>query len=131
MKLRAKSLTCGFLALFWLVQAAPATDEAPRGTVKTTFLVLYRPGPAWLPGKPVAEQPTKEHGRYLLSLFAKGTLKSAGPFMDDGGGAAIFEAESETALRALVAEDPGVKSGLFQPEIHPWSLVDWAQYLKK
>ena len=36
----------------------------PQHTVtKATFLVVYRPDPAWLIGKSIMEQPLKEHGK--------------------------------------------------------------------
>lgn len=99
--------------------------------MKSTYLVVYRPGPAWLPGMPLAEQPLREHGRYILSLYVKGSLKSAGPFLDDSGGAAVFEAASEEEARAVVAADPAVVSGVFLGELHPWRLVDWERHVKK
>jgi hypothetical protein len=33
--------------------------------------------------------------------------------------------------RAIVAEDPAVKSGIFLHEIHPWTLMQWDKYLRK
>jgi uncharacterized protein YciI len=110
------------------VQSAGPTADPPA---LTTYLVVYKPGPAWLQGKPLAEQPLKEHGRYILSLYVKGSLKFAGPFSDDAGGAAAFEAADDDAARAVVAADPAVVSGLFVGELHPWRLVDWAQRAKK
>jgi len=105
--------------------------QAAQSPEKTTFLVIYRPGPGWLQGKPVSEQPLKGHGQYLLSLFEKGYLKFAGPFGDDKGGALVLEVTSEAEAQALVAGDPAVKSGVFLHEVHPWQLVDWEKYLKK
>jgi uncharacterized protein YciI len=67
----------------------------------------------------------------MLSLDKKGQLKFAGPFPDDSGGAAAFEAESEEAAKAVVAADPAVTSRVFLAELHPWRLVDWEQRVKK
>jgi uncharacterized protein len=97
----------------------------------TTYLVVYRPGPAWLSGRPMDEQPLKEHGRYMLGLYANGTMKMAGSFSDGAGGAAMIEVADESAARALVAADPGVASGVFAAEMHPWALVPWDNYLKR
>src|SRR5215203_5642208 len=58
---------------------------------KETFLVIYKPSAAWIKGKPVSEQPLKEHGKYLLGLYKSKILRYAGPFGDDTGGAAVFE----------------------------------------
>jgi uncharacterized protein YciI len=99
--------------------------------MKSTYLVVYRPGPAWLTGKPLAEQPLKDHGRYILSLYVKGSLKFAGPFSDNAGGAAAFEAPDEAQARAVVAADPAVTAGVFVAELHPWDLVDWERRVKK
>jgi uncharacterized protein YciI len=99
--------------------------------MKRTYLVVYKPGPNFLPGKPLKEQPLTEHGRYLLGLHVKGSLKFAGPFLDDAGGAAVFEAADDDEARAVVAADPPVVSGVFVAELHPWGLVDWEKRVQK
>ena len=53
-----------------------------------------------MPGKPIREQPPKEHGKYMLELFTKGTMKSAGPFNDNTGGAVVLEVANETEATA-------------------------------
>lgn len=78
----------------------------------------------------LAEQPLKDHGRYILSLYVEGSLKCAGPFSDNAGGAAAFEAADDEQAKAVVAADPAVVSGVFVAEVHPWSLVDWARRAK-
>jgi len=97
----------------------------------TTFLVLYRPGPHWVAGKPIRDQPPKEHGKYLLGLYARGALKFAGPFNDNTGAAIVVEAADRAEAESLVAGDPAVKTGVFAAELHPWALVPWEKYLKK
>lgn len=99
--------------------------------MKSTYLVIYRPGPAWISGKPVTEQPLKEHGKYMLSLYKNGVLKFAGPFTDNAGGAAVFEAENEDEAKAVVAADPAVISKVFLSELHPWGLVEWERRVNK
>src|SRR6266478_2353310 len=108
-----------------------AAQESQKSAAKSTFLVIYRPGPSWLQGKTLSEQPLKEHGKYMLSLYAKGSLKFAGPFTDDAGGAVVLEVAGDDEARTIVAEDPAVKSGVFTHEIHPWALVQWDKYVKK
>lgn len=120
--------------LFCLCAAADGVRSAAQtetARMKKTYLVVYRPGPAWLPGKPIAEQPLKDHGRYILSLYVKGSLKSGGPFSDNAGGAATFEAADDDEAKAVVAADPAVISGVFVAEVHPWGLVDWQRHVKK
>jgi len=121
----------GFVVLGCVVGLMAAGLVTAQSPEKTTFLVIYRPGPGWLQGKPASEQPLREHGRYMLSLYEKGFIKFAGPFTDDKGGALVLEVASESEAQALVAEDPAVKSSVFIQEIHPWQLVPWEMYVKK
>jgi uncharacterized protein len=103
--------------------------ESPE--IKSTYLVLYKPGPNWPPEQPVSALPLKEHGKYLLNLYADGKMKSAGPFPGTEGAAVVLEVTDESEAEAIVLEDPAVKSGFFLYEIHMWNLVDWEKYLKK
>ncbi len=119
-----------FLIPVCLVYGQTPADKAGAHQ-KTKYLLIYRPGPGWVAGKPLAEQPLKEHGKYMLDLYVKGTIKFAGPFLDDSGGAMMFEAENESDAKAVVAGDPAVRSGVFVAELHPWGLVDWDQFVKK
>ena len=89
-----------------------ATDEPQPEKAKETYLAMYRPGPAWLEGKSVFEQPLKEHG-YMLNLYIKGSMKLAGPLTDNAGGAVLLVVGQESEAKAIVAEDPAVKSGIF------------------
>ena len=98
---------------------------------KTTYLVIYRPGTGWIAGKPLGEQPLNGHGKYMLSLYVKGVLKFAGPFLDNSGGAVAFEAANEGEAKAVVAQDPAVIGKVFVGELHPWRLTDWEQFAKR
>lgn len=104
------------VALFWPLHVI--ADTEPSSRAKLTFLVIYRPGPAWPRGKSESELPLKDHGNYMLSLYAQGLMKQAGPLTDNTGG-------------AIVANDPAVKAGVFVHELHPWAPVAWEKYLKK
>jgi uncharacterized protein YciI len=127
---RMSLIFAAFLISVCLVYGQTPADKAVTHQ-KTKYLLIYRPGPGWVTGKPLAEQPLKEHGKYMLDLYSKGTIKFAGPFLDDSGGAMMFEAENENDAKAVVASDPAVRSGVFVAELHPWGLVDWEQYVKK
>jgi hypothetical protein len=94
------SLTVAFYSSHVLV----AADEQQPAAAKTTFLVIYRPGPAWLVGKSVSEQPLKEHGKYMLSLYVKGSMKLAGPLTDNAGGAVVLAICDTTRLCAINAQ---------------------------
>ena len=93
--------------------------------MNTTFLVVYRPGPAWLDGQPIAAQPLTAHGRFLLALYKKGQLRMAGPFGDDTGGALVLEVPDEARARIIIDSDPAVTDAVFTYELHLWALVPW------
>lgn len=105
-------------------------EDAVQTPAKMTYLVVYQRGPAWV-GDTLAEQNLQAHGKYMLDLYERGTLKFAGPFLDDSGGAVVLEAADEAAIEALVANDPAVKQGTFVPKIRPWSLQPWDVYLQR
>jgi len=112
-------------------QNAAETANPHKAPGKTTYLILYRPGPEWLTGKSVLEQPLKEHGKYMLSLYIKGSMKLAGPLTDNAGGAVLLEVSDEAEAKAIVSKDPAVKSGIFVYEMHPWKLQPWEEFAKK
>jgi uncharacterized protein YciI len=108
-----------------------AMDEPKQQETKITHLVIYQPGPGWLAGKSVLEQPLKEHGKYMLSLYMKGSMKLAGPLTDNAGGAVLLAVANESEAKALVTDDPAVKSGVLVYEMHPWKLQPWEEFAKK
>jgi uncharacterized protein len=128
---KATLLMVGLAVLLYSSQSLIATDEKQEIAPRTTFLVIYRPGPAWLAGKPISEQPLKEHGKYMLGLYVQGWMKLAGPLKDNAGGAVVLEVAHESQAKAIVAEDPAVKSGIFVYEMHPWELKPWDEYAQK
>jgi len=127
-----KSLLTALLGAWLLAQPglSRAEPEPPPGQ-KLTYLLIYRPGPAWPQGKTVAELPLREHGNYMLGLYAKGSMKLAGPLTDNAGGAVVLEVADDAEARAIVANDPAVKAGLFVHELHPWAPVAWEKFLRK
>ena len=119
-----RNLLCALIGVFGCAMFAQQSQPS-------TYLVIYKPGPAFLTGKPISAQPLGDHGRYLLSLHSKGTLKIAGPFTDDSGGALMFSAASDAEAKEIITKDPAVISGVFVYEMHPWGLVDWESWSKK
>ena len=122
----------GLIAGACLLGVAPCCMAAPEALVdlegRVAYLLIYRPGPAWIAGKPVADQPLREHGRYMLSLYVKGSMKLAGPLTDDSGGAVLLLVPNETEARDVIANDPAVKSGVLVPELDPWKLQPWHEF---
>jgi uncharacterized protein YciI len=121
----------GLATMNCFAQGDAETVKAQQAATKVTYLIIYRPGPGWVTGKPVTEQPLKEHGNYMLSLYRKGSMKMAGPLGDDAGGAVLLEVSDEAEAKAIVANDPAVKSGIFVSEMHPWKLQPWDKWAKK
>src|SRR6201989_2052533 len=109
MKTTRLSLLVSLAPILCLAQNVTETVK-PQTATKTTYLVIYRPGPAWLTGKSVMEQPLKEHGKYMLNLYVRGAMKLAGPLTDNAGGAVLLEVANEAAAKAIVKNDPAVKS---------------------
>ncbi|MDH5507524.1 MAG: YciI family protein [Anaerolineae bacterium] len=93
-----------------------------------TYFIRHLPGPAWIAGKGFAEQSLLEHGSYIHRLYQQGILLEGGPFLDDQGGLAIIQVESQAQAEQIVAEDPAVVSGIFTAELHPWMRVNWETY---
>lgn len=115
--------------------AAAQPESAPAGQAQEqiaaqTFLVIYRPGPAYDPAKSVREQALGDHGKYLLGLYKTGEMTAAGPFTDNWGGGVILSVADQDAAEAIARNDPAVLSGVFAWEVHPWDLVPWENYVK-
>jgi len=115
-----------FIAVF--LGACAAVPKPETRMEKQRFIVLYSPGPAWLAGKPIWEQPLQAHGDYIHQLYLRGDLVMAGPFTDSTGGMAIIDVADENEAKAIVAGDPAVKENIFTAELHPWYTVDWKNY---
>jgi uncharacterized protein len=98
--------------------------------MKQTFAVVLKLGEAWLPDKPVLEQPLRAHLDYMHQLQRDGALLSGGPFLDNTGGLAILQADSQAEAERLMDNDPAVINKLFQYEIHEWFQVRWEHYEK-
>lgn len=117
------------IAFYGFGQSTKAINSAE--TKKQTFIIIYKPGSAWLVGKPVSEQPLKEHFQHILNLYKTGILHFAGPFEDNTGGAAVIEVAGEAEAKNIADHDPAVINHIFIYELHPWRLVSWDQYVKK
>jgi uncharacterized protein YciI len=108
-----------------------STAVAQAASTQHSYLCVYRPGPHWLPGKPLSEQPLREHGRYMLDLYKRGVMRLAGRFADGSGGAMLFGADDDASAQAIVAADPAVVAGTFTCELRQWAFVDWASLAKR
>lgn len=107
-----------------------SADAQPAPT-QPSYLCVYRPGPHFLPGRPLSEQPLREHGRYMLDLYKRGVMRIAGGFADNSGGAMLFGADDDASAQAIVTADPAVVAGTFTYELRRWAFVDWAAIVKR
>lgn len=115
--------------LLAICTACPALADGDPTIRDRVFLVVFEPGPAWVEGMPVTEQPLQAHGSYILRNYAEGRVLQAGPFGDGSGGALIYRAPSREAVEALLADDPAVVDGVMIPTVYPWTLREWDYYL--
>jgi uncharacterized protein YciI len=85
-----------------------------------TFTVVYRRGPRWDAELSFREQPgVAGHARFLSEQLSAGRLRLGGPFADDTGGVALYDADDASALDAILRTDPTIVSGLMEFELHP------------
>ena len=94
--------------------------------MKNTFMILWGPGPAWVSGQTVRQQPYwEQHADFMDPLFENGTVVLGGPFADASGSMVIVEAETEAEVADLFAKDPFVVHGIFVLR----SLKQWLLFL--
>ena len=102
---------------------APPVLAQPAGP-PTYYLFLYKAGPAWKTGQPLAAQGLGQHGAYMAQLFKDGVLYAGGPASDpQGSGLAIVKAKDAAEAKALLANDPAVKAGIMAAELQTWRPV--------
>ena len=102
------------------VASAPPGLHAEAPAAQQLFVVIYRPGPAWIPGKPGHQQKLGGHLVFIRGLLADGRLVAGGPFLEGEGGMAIFRAASMEEAKAILATDPAVIDGVFAAELRAW-----------
>jgi catechol 2,3-dioxygenase-like lactoylglutathione lyase family enzyme/uncharacterized protein YciI len=102
----------------------------PKPAKGKQFLTVYDPGPSWVEGKPVFQQPgIGDHAKYHQGLWREGKLIRSGPFMDGSGGATVLVAPSKEEAQKLIDSDPGIKSGVMKSGLlKAWFPVDWARF---
>ena len=100
---------------------AAITDEFMREMISKTknYSIVILKVPSMPPG-PEGMQVIWEHARRNFALRAEGLLSIVCPISDGSGvsGIGIFNTDVE-ATKKIMDEDPAVKAGIFQYEVHP------------
>lgn len=128
---RRRFVQMGLAGLGAALSSGSSTAAPDEKSAQPSFLCVYRPGAKWLPGKPLSEQPLREHGRYMLDLYRSGIMRLAGRFADGSGGAMLFGADDDASAQAIVAADPAVVAQTFTYELRQWAFVDWEALAKR
>ncbi|HEX2093794.1 MAG TPA: YciI family protein [Longimicrobiaceae bacterium] len=104
---------------------SPAILPVPTAWDTVYILALSR-GPAYPTGQSTPEQLSvlEQHIQYQLRLQAEGKALAAGPVSplpgDSTLGLTLLRVRSRSEAEALVAGDPGVRSGRFNFSLRAW-----------
>jgi len=69
------------------------------------------------------DQYVPAHKAYVQDLINKGHKAKTGYWAEFGGGMLLFEANSITEAKAIVAQDPLIKYGCVKYQLHEWRIV--------
>ena len=87
------------------------------------LVVVRRSGPEWRVGRRLEEQSGwTEHAAFMDSLVEQGHIVLGGPLADEERVVHAFEADSEAAIRATLAQDPWSETHLRIDTIHLWTI---------
>src|SRR5258708_12386513 len=89
-----------YITIGLIEDVVSAVEPHQKGNrMKNTFMMLWAPGPAWVPGKTVREQPYwAQHAAFMDRLFENGTVVLAGPFADSTASLLIVQAKTNPYL---------------------------------
>ena len=89
------------------------------------FVVRLRRGGPWDWSRDMRQQDAwDEHARFMDQLVEDGWILLGGPLADGRDTLHIFQAESEEAIRAKLAEDPWAPNGMLTPvAIEGWTVL--------
>jgi uncharacterized protein YciI len=106
-----------------LTASSGHAQQAPKTMQDIRFVIFHKPGPAWLPGKSMFEQPgVRDHVAHYGKWREAGKLELGGPHLDAGGGGMMIPVAGVTEEEAnrFANEDPAVKGGTLIAEVRPW-----------
>jgi hypothetical protein len=89
-----------------------------------TFLVVQRrSGPQWDPSRPLEEQSDwPAHASFMDALVDAGFIVLGGPLEDERSAVLVVEADSEEAVRNMLARDPWSETHLRVDAIDRWTI---------
>lgn len=105
----------------------PAAKPEPGYTMRSYFLVLLRRGPAWTPEK--TDETRRLGAGHMANIEAMAKAKKlvlAGPTdvpIEDRtavAGIFIIDAKDRAEIDALLAGDPAIVAGRFEPVVMTW-----------
>lgn len=73
--------------------------------------------------KSTFDQFVSAHKDYVRSLIAKGHQAKTGHWGEFGGGMMVFSAANLEEAEAIVAQDPLIKNGCVDYQLHEWRIV--------
>lgn len=86
-------------------------------------VVVRRSGPQWDPSRPLEEQSGWDaHAAFMDGLVDAGFVVLGGPLADGVRVVHAVEAESEDAVRDVLARDPWSETHLVVEAIEPWTI---------
>lgn len=109
-------------AVVYPVFAQTEQKQTPESKLIEFHMALLKRGPKFPDDLSTTPPVMQQHVEYVQSLLESGKAVIAGPIARDPelAGVYIFRAKSADEAKAWVMADPGVVSGLFAPEMHPW-----------
>jgi len=108
------------------LSAVPETFEMQWGdttvVMQKYFMVFLKSGPVRNQNEEEAAEIQKRHLEYLSQLYTEGHTSLTGPFADDGEirGIVVYNTATLKQARELAEQDPAVKAGRLEVEVHPW-----------
>lgn len=95
-----------------------------------TFVITWAPGPRWIEGVSLYDQPyIEEHADHLDHLMADHRVVLSGPFTAATGvmpasvGMTVVAAPDEVGLRAWLVGDPAIVNEVLQAEVRAFQVV--------
>jgi uncharacterized protein YciI len=87
------------------------------------LVVLHRSGPSWDPALELERQSGWDaHAAFMDGLVERGFLVLGGPLADEHRVVLAVDAESEDAVRAVLAGDPWSGTHLRVHSVDPWTI---------